>query len=1353
MSIAFMEQVRQQFVSQPLSMADRAEEEIEARRRRLREAFAYKLASESAISRKAAAKQAVEEVIDPIERKWLIEEVAEVAKKKEWARRKREAETGYAGRFTTAIQKPGQAAGEAAARMFIETPVRLIKGVVGVERKPEDVRFLRSLESAKLGEAPFIPEDAPFTQKVAVGGAGMAPGILASAATFGVGGTIGVGAFWAASEFPESRDDFLEAGLSPPIAALAGGAVAGAIGATEAALPVPGTTKGPAGALIRRGTEAAAQKVKELAAKRGIKAVSPRISMAAKEIVKAVGGYVTEVGTEGIQEAEKEAGLQIAARVSEDVEARPVGDIPQAFKRGVKGAAPGMLLFAGGGGGLGIAAGAKQIQFQENRETIKELAIKKKAITRTQWNKLKLPKRKGEVPPQRVRKEVIQELGRQFEEEDAQRAREEAIPGPEAAIEAPIEPEVSEVAVQPGVAPETPGASVLEAETPAAEQGDISLTKTRSAEIRKTLGLEALSPEKVESWDTVAAEVRAEGLTEKAVSIARNAVRFRVQLSTRESMALVEKVKDSLDELRDARIELTQAKEAGSVAEHTRVTGVIQDIMDDIDLLTRGSTFGRRENARALSVGQYVANREKYDLGNLVKKLQNAKGPKRTPTAEELSLLEKGSAKLEKYVSEEQQIKEEERIKEEKDEMALAEKVIKARRPRRKVGAAVREKAKIEREEIKKRIRALGEAGRVHDITALSVESLYLMGRLGVAYIKEGTGTLIEVAERLRSDLPDLNITELDTAKALITRNPKEIARVRSEATKRVARLKTISAIKVRMDGLARGIDLAVKREKAPVPEDIKKLRKELTKAVGEFYESEIDAAKLENAIELANRLTDDLEAGTIRMKEKREKKAISPELKDVQGRIREIWAEVRIDAELAKIKEQVRTGKYDESVKKEKKPISRRLERKQIEIMKARRELKKIISNAQPWTAPKVLKEVSYSLKAVAATADLSFTMRQNLWQVFAHPVHGAKAFGPSIKAFFSEYSADQINNAILNSENAFWYDVSKLAIQDAGSMDAQAVSEVYRGKVIENVKLFGKQNPFGWLMSASSRHAVAFSNLMRTSAFDHFMANNPNATRDEMKMMAWYINVSTGVGDLSRAGAIGDILQHAFFSPKFAVSRFQTPYSLWAAHRKRLPRVRKQIAKDLTRTVATGALVLKLAALAGAELVGWDPEDPDWGKIRWGNVHIDIWGGFQQPSRVIARLAKIVVADAEGGDPSPWGIIGRFSAFKFSPALTLPYEIVVGETAVGKEITPPEALLGAAQPLVLRDIREAWAQEGAGKAIVVAGLVGLGVGVSVYADSPTSLRKKIKKAEVAGEWGKAQQLRRLLDVAKKKK
>ena len=126
-----------------------------------------------------------------------------------------------------------------------------------------------------------------------------------------------------------------------------------------------------------------------------------------------------------------------------------------------------------------------------------------------------------------------------------------------------------------------------------------------------------------------------------------------------------------------------------------------------------------------------------------------------------------------------------------------------------------------------------------------------------------------------------------------------------------------------------------------------------------------------------------------------------------------------------------------------------------------------------------------------------------------------------------------------------------------------------------------------------------------------------------------------------------------------------------------------------------------------------------------------------------MIARLAKIIAADAPEGDPEPIGILSRFAAFKFSPAITVPIELATRKTAVGEDTTRTETLVNAAQPLVIRDIREVYEQEGAFKAAVVAGLVGLGVGVTTYEDSETTTRRKMRKMQQAGNTAGSKQLR----------
>lgn len=1039
------------------------------------------------------------------------------------------------------------------------------------------------------------------------------------------------------------------------------------------------------------------------------------------------------------------------------------------------------LITVGFAGAPDVARSVKAGKVAQTTEEIEAYARENKIPSRKIWRKWGLAPEVGGSRKQR--KAFVREVHGQLEAPPAEvepeavvpptvpEGLEAAIPAPTAAIGAAVAPEVSEVAVEPEAVTEAPGAvevpavepgvtPPMEVETPVIdariqklaedagapeldptrpvlEDQTTALNKAEGAKIREMLDAPALGEEAVQTWDAVMERVAVDKADERALDMATEVMRTRQQITSYEYGAMVMKVGKLLNDLEAAQVRQGEAAEAGKKFSHDKASVQIDTITGQLDLLTEASRHSRREIARALSIGQMRLSRENFDVVHIIQRMQGAKGLKGKLAKEELADAARHAKRHVDLVKQVTKLEEENRLKDEKSEEALAGKVMETNKPRGKIGKTIREKARAEREDIKDRIRRMGL--RVNDITGVSVEGTYLIGRLGITYIKEGVGTLVEVVERLRTDLPDLNLTDQDVYQALIARSPREKARAKSKNAKRVAQLVSMARMHVELEGLADGVDLAVKRKRATVPKEVKALRKKLAEARSEFYASDIEAARVERAIETVNRLQDQLENGLTRLKES--PREIPPELANLHEQARQLRMEIGVDAKLAEAQEtkkQISEGTYVPPPPRIKKPVNRELERKQIELERERREIRQMIVDSAPWTAKRVLAEVAYSAKAVAATADISFTLRQNAWQIFTHPTLGAKAFIPALKSFFSEYSADQINNSLLHSENSFLYEQSGLAIQDASSHDAQQRSEVYRGQVIERAKILGKQNPFGWIMSASARHAVTIGNLMRTSAFDHFMSKNPNATQEEMRAMADYINISTGIGDLGRFGAIGEGLQVVFFSPKFAVSRVQTPWAL-AKHWK-LPRVRKQIARDMAGFISTGGMILTLAMLAGADMELFDPDDPDWGKIRKDNMRIDIWGGFQQPARVIARIARMPFADV---DFDPLDILGRFAAFKLAPAITIPVELVRGKTAVGEEITKLETIGQSFVPLVLRDIGEAWKEEGLAAGLTAGALAAFGVGVSTYPDSETARRGKIKKLKQAKKYGEAERLR----------
>lgn len=898
--------------------------------------------------------------------------------------------------------------------------------------------------------------------------------------------------------------------------------------------------------------------------------------------------------------------------------------------------------------------------------------------------------------------------------------------------EAPVAPSRAEwltrykeellAAKEPTAAPEAAPAEALP------EDNEVALNKIKGAEIRETLNLPELSEDAVQTFDVVMNDVAESKADEKALSVADEILTRPREISSHEHAAMVLKATKLMDELDVSEGEQAAAAEAGDQVAYGQAIARDTATIGQLDKLTEASRYARREVARTMSIGRLRLSREKYDVVDVLQKMQVAKGPEGKLTDEERSTVARLTKEHTALTEQIAQMEEEARIREESREEEIALKVLAVNKPRGTIGRKIREKAVTEREDIKKRIRQMGL--RVNDITSIPVEGTYLIGRLGLTYVKEGAGTLVEVMERLRADMPDLDLTQYDVNKALIQRNPKWKVQARSEAQKRKAKLLSLARMEVELEDIANEVAVKAERRES-VDADVRDLRKKLGATRAEYYKSDIDAARIERAIATVNRLQDQLDNGLTILK--KEPEAIPPELAAIGEQVRQLRMELRVNEELAAVDEQLKTGEVFPSPKKEKKPVNPRLERKQIELARKRREIQQMVADAVPWGAKRAGREIAHSLKALKATADLSFTFRQNIWQVFSHPIRTSKAFVPAWRAFLNEYSAEQIHNSLLNSGNAFLYEQSGLAILDATSIDARQRSEVFRGRVIEKVPVLGQ------LMKASSRHAVTIGNLVRTSAFDQFIANNPDVTQAEMRAFADYANVSTGLGNLGKFGAIGKELELVFFAPRFAVSRIQTPYVL-LKHWKQ-PRVRKQIARDMVGFISTGGMVLTLAAMAGADVEWLDPDSPDWMKIRIGDMRIDIFGGFQQPARVIARIGMGALGREVG--VSPLEILGRFAAFKFAPAVTIPLELLRGRTAVGEEVTPAETAARAVVPLVFEDIYEAWKLEGALEAGVAAALAIPGIGVSTYRDSETVTRKKIKKLKRAHKYTEAEQLR----------
>ncbi|MFA5186706.1 MAG: LPD38 domain-containing protein [Patescibacteria group bacterium] len=407
--------------AQVLDSVNKTEGTIERRRQYLRDKYVWGLVAPLTGTRTTYSKRAIQEVTDPIERQWLVEEVARVARMQEWAQRKAYGESGYAGRFAKNLQKVGGSFAEAGTGM-LEAASGLRDWAQGKGRSAEDVRFLDAIESAKQAENPYIPKEMVLAGKAATGAAGMAPDLAAGLLANVAGGPAGMAGYWTARQTPERREGYLALGLGPTAASLAGVATAGAeagiellnIDPTGLTKPVAAPVKGA----LRRGLVKAAEKIGGKALKSFAKhPVARRAVGAGVEALKRTG---LETAEEGLQGLVQEGGKYLAGKATDSPIAPAATEVFTEAYNQMAQAAPGVAVLGGVGGvakaGEAVsrykkfAAGAKRSKIEAD---IIQYAQEDKAPSRAKWQAWGLPSEEGKSVQQR--KDAVQRLASQYQ--------------------------------------------------------------------------------------------------------------------------------------------------------------------------------------------------------------------------------------------------------------------------------------------------------------------------------------------------------------------------------------------------------------------------------------------------------------------------------------------------------------------------------------------------------------------------------------------------------------------------------------------------------------------------------------------------------------------------------------------------------------------------------------------------------------------------------------------------------------------------------------------------------------------------------------------------------------------------
>jgi len=189
--------------------------------------------------------------------------------------------------------------------------------------------------------------------------------------------------------------------------------------------------------------------------------------------------------------------------------------------------------------------------------------------------------------------------------------------------------------------------------------------------------------------------------------------------------------------------------------------------------------------------------------------------------------------------------------------------------------------------------------------------------------------------------------------------------------------------------------------------------------------------------------------------------------------------------------------------------------------------------------------------------------------------------------------------------------------------------------------------------------------------------------------------------------------------------------------------PLIRKIAIENMVSFVGGGVALLSLAKLSGAADVSLEP-GPDFGKMRIGNLRLNIFGSDQVIARTIYEIATRKRVDYLTG-VSRIGrgeSIVRFLRGRLSPEGSLIADIAAGKNYLGEEMKwdpktfwreAPQRLI----PLAAQDIYDTWNRQGPLAAIATAPLTALGLPTSAYETAGQQLANAYNDKVEQGEFG----------------
>ncbi len=487
--------------------------------------------------------------------------------------------------------------------------------------------------------------------------------------------------------------------------------------------------------------------------------------------------------------------------------------------------------------------------------------------------------------------------------------------------------------------------------------------------------------------------------------------------------------------------------------------------------------------------------------------------------------------------------------------------------------------------------------------------------------------------------------------------------------------------------------------------------------------------------------LADHLENGTIPATVKPEDRGSYTlnRLREIRNDIRkqikkaEPSVKKRLDTTIAELDRRITEGDIFPTPKVEF-DVSPDIAAKQDDIRRRQGHIRAMQQELKPkslWARSPVGRRLWDTIRNFFSTGEFSYILRQGGMFAASHPIRTMAMQVKHLGAVFSEKRFSEIMSDLHTSNKAAEQRRDGLAISSIeGEFDSTVIEEQIMGNVLESIPVLGK------VFRAFDRGAVVYLSMVRSEWYNIMTETGTiggNATKQEGKAIANFVNSATGRAKLSVAESSARILADYIYSPRYALSRIQMAVG-WHLYQGPVA-VRKAVAKEYVRMMLSVSAALGLAEMLRRAVddedkfdIEWDPRSADFTKLRFGNRRVDFMAGINQVAVLAARIAsgskkssltgKITPIRGEGvpyGGDLASDVIRDFIEYKASP-MARNFMNAINQKTFSGPLTWQKVLEDNTLPITIRDIFEAFQEEGVNASVAVSMMSFFGAGLNTY-------------------------------------